>query len=80
MCKDLFIDGHERSDVMEDRNNFMTIIEDLKPYMVKFEENGVMKLKIYLFDCAIEGDDRRPIIVITYDECIFSANDGIRRA
>ena len=43
---------------MEDRNNFMTIIEDLKPYMVKFEENGAMKLKIYPFDCAIESDDR----------------------
>ena len=55
-------------------------MEDLKPYMVEFEEDGKMKPKIYPSDCAVGGNDRRPIIVITHDECTFSANDGIRRA
>ena len=78
--KDIFIDGHERSDVVEDRKKFLEKMEELKPYMVEFEENGAMKEKIYPSDCAVHGPNRRPIIVITHDECTFSANDGIRKA
>ena len=77
MRKDVFIDGHERSDIVEDRKNFLQKMEKLKPYILEFKENGVMKLKIYLSNCAIKGNDWWPIIVITHDECIFSANDGI---
>ena len=43
MRKDVFIDGNERSDIVEDRKNFLRRIEELKPYMVEFEENSVMK-------------------------------------
>lgn len=78
--KDVFIDGHERSDVVEDRNNFLKKMEELKPYMVEFEEDGAMKAKTYPSDCAVGGPNRRPIVVITHDECTFSANDGIRKA
>ena len=56
VCKDIFIDRHERSDVVEDRNNFLIKMEDLKPYMVEFEENDKMKPKDYLSDCAVEGN------------------------
>ena len=80
VLKDVFIDGHERSDVVEDRKNFLGRMEELKPYVVEFEENGAMKEKIYPPDCAVHGPNRRPIIVITHDECTFSANNGIRKA
>lgn len=78
--KDVFIDGHEQSDVVEDCKNFLRKMEELKPYTVEFEENGAMKDKIYPCDCAIHGNDCRPVSVITHDECTFSANDGIRKA
>ncbi len=78
--KDVFVDGHERSDVVEGCKNFLTKIEELKPYVVEFEEDGTMKPKAYPFDCAVGGDECRPIIVITHDECTFSANNGIQRA
>ena len=55
-------------------------MEDLKPYMVEFEENGTMKPKVYPEDCVVGGDKRQPIIMITYDECMFSSNDRIWRA
>ena len=74
------MDGHERSDVVEDCANFLKTIEELKPYMVEFYENGTMKPKVYPSDCAVGGEDRQPIIVITHDECTFSPNDGIRKA
>lgn len=78
--KNVFIDGHERSDVIEDRNNFLKKMEELKPYMIEFEEDGAMKAKTYPSDCEVGGPGRRPIVVITHDECTFSANDGIRKA
>lgn len=43
--KNVFIDGHERSDVVEDQNKFLTKMEELKPYMVEFKEDGKMKTK-----------------------------------
>lgn len=55
-------------------------MEELKPYMVGFEEDGAMKDKIYPPDCVVGGQNRRPVILITHDECTFSANDGIRKA
>lgn len=47
--------------------------------MIKFEEDCTMKPKIYPFDCAVGGNNSQPIIVITYNECTFSAKDGIQR-
>ena len=78
--KDVFVDGHERSDVVEDRTHFLKKMEELKLYMVEFNEDGTMKPKVYPSDCAVEGENRRPIIVITHDECTFSANDGVPKA
>lgn len=76
----MFIDGHEQSDVVEDRSSFLKCMEDLKPYMAEFEEDGTMKPKVYPPGCIIGSEDYRPIIVIIHDECTFSANDGIQRA
>ena len=78
--KDVFIDGHERPDVVKDRRVFLNKIEELKPYMVEFDENSAMKPKAYPPNCAVGGNDRQPIIVINHDECTFSANDGIQKA
>ncbi len=58
MRKDVFVNGHERSDVVEDRKNFLTKIEELKPYVVEFEEDGTMKPKAYSSNCAVGGDKR----------------------
>ncbi len=55
-------------------------MEELKPYMIEFDEDGTMKAKDYPSNCVIGGEEWRPIIVITYDECTFSANDGVRKA
>lgn len=80
MKKDVFVDGHERSDVVADRQNFLNKMESLQPYFVEFEADGTIKSKEYPSDCVVGGDQRRPVIVITHDECTFSANDGKRRA
>ncbi len=40
----MFIDRYEFSDVVEDRNNFLTRMEDVKPYMVELEQKSPKKL------------------------------------
>ncbi len=65
--------------MVEDCNNFLRLIDKLKPYTVEFEEDGIMKSIKYLSDFVLGGEERRPIIVITHDEFTFSANDIIRR-
>lgn len=45
MRKDIFVDGHERSDVVEDRKNFLTRMAEIKSYMIAFEKNGIIKIR-----------------------------------
>lgn len=75
--KGVFVYGHERPNVVKDRNKFLRTMKDLAPYLVKFEEDGSIKTKEYPDDCAVRGDKRRLIIVITHNKYTFSANDGI---
>lgn len=35
--KDVFVNGNERANVVEDRKVFLKTMLDLKPYLVKFE-------------------------------------------
>lgn len=63
MRKDVFVDEHEQSNVVEDYKTFLKKMEELKPYRVTFEENRTIKPKIYLPDCAVGGDNCRLIIV-----------------
>ena len=77
ICKDVFIDENERSDVVEDCNNFLKKMEKLKLYMIEFEWDGKIKAKIYLSDYAIRGLNQWPIMVITHDECTFFINNSI---
>lgn len=57
MHKDIFTDGHKQSDIVEDCKNFLKKIKELKPYMIEFEEDSLIKPKIYLFNRVIRGDN-----------------------
>lgn len=48
--------------------------------MVEFKEDKTIKKKTYPSDCAVSGNQRRLVIMITHNECTFSANDGVRQA
>jgi hypothetical protein len=78
--KGVFFDGHERDDVVEYRRKFLEDVYDMLPYMVEFNADGTMQPKEYPQDCCVGGPGRRPVIFITHDESIFSANDGRHQA
>lgn len=76
--KNVFIDGHERPDVVKDREVFLETMKSLAPYLVEFDKDGNMLPKAYPVDCEVRGSQRRPVILITHDECVYSSNDGPR--
>lgn len=80
MCKNIFVNKHEQSNVVEDHINFLRKMEKHKLYMVEFNEDDAIKFKMYLSGCKVNGKKRWLIIMIIDDECIFSANDSIHKA
>ena len=71
----MFVDRHKRANVVKNHKVFLKKMMDLEPYLVEFNSKGNMKDKVYPDDCQVGGTGRRPVIVITYDEYTFSAND-----
>lgn len=64
---------------MEDQNCFLTKIKKLKLYIIKFNKDSIIKAKDYLVNCIIRCENYHLIIVITYDEYTFFANDGVQK-
>lgn len=54
-------------------------MEEFNPYIIKFEENGIIKPKVYPLDCAMGGKNWQPVIIIINDEYIFFANNKIQK-
>lgn len=75
--KNVFVDRHERFNVVEDCSNIVKKMEELKPCMVKFNKDSTMKPKTYPPYCTVKGENKQSIIVITYNVYTFSVNDGI---
>lgn len=44
---------------------------------MKFEKESKIKSKTNIFNYAVRENEYQTIIIITYDECIFSANDRV---
>lgn len=53
----MFIDTNKFSNIVKNWNNFLIRMENLKSYIIKFEKNDKMKLKINLFDCTIRKNN-----------------------
>lgn len=75
--KDVFIDGYEWPKIVEDHTNFLKVMKDLKLYMIEFEEDKTMKLKVYPHNYIIEDPNWHPFMIITYNKCIFFANNDV---
>lgn len=78
--KDVFIDNYKWPDIVKNRNHFLTKKEKLKLYIVKFNEDSIMKAKDYPVNYIVKEEEHCLIIKITHDECIFSTNDLIQKA
>ena len=61
---------------MEYWETFLEEMKSLLPYLVEFQDDNTILPKEYSKNCAVDGPNRRPIIMITHDESTFSANDS----
>lgn len=62
--------------MIEYQAQFLKELETLGPYLVKFCYDGSMKEKAYLSNCTVDGPNKRPIILITYDKSTFLINNS----
>jgi hypothetical protein len=69
--KDIYLDGHEREDVVKYRNEiFLKSWQELSSQFVSFSENGSWEEPSDL------QSDKKPVVLVTHDESTFNANDG----
>lgn len=81
LCKDIFIDGYvKQSDIVKNCKNIFRKIEELKPYVIEFKKEGIMKSKTYFFNCKVRSDDHQPINIITHNKYIICVNNRVQRA
>ncbi|RPA83521.1 hypothetical protein BJ508DRAFT_375057 [Ascobolus immersus RN42] len=83
VTKTVFIDGHERDDVVAYREEFVKTWLEYRKRMVIFKEDGSYELPE---GCKVGSDGNyymedgsgRPLVLVTHDESTFNANDGKR--
>ena len=54
----MFIDKYKHLDVVEDYANFLKVMKDLEPYIVKFKEDRTIKAKLYPDDYIVKGQNQ----------------------
>lgn len=76
VTKNVYVDGHERTDVVEYRNEvFLPRWHAFSRRFVVFNENG---LGAWEFPKGLKMGEK-PLVLVTHDESTFNANDGKRR-
>ena len=69
--KGLYIDGHERPDVVSYRDAFLERMSNYEKFLFKYEGEDMATV--------INPDlnpGERPLILVTHDESCFSSHDG----
>ena len=72
VCKVLYTDGHQRADVVAYRYEFLALME---AYDHRFPVFSGENMEVM----AWPADGVEPLILVTHDESVFSANDGQRK-
>lgn len=68
--KGVYMDGHERPDVVAYRNSFTAKLAELEPLIVQYDENGTIIPKTTL------PENTKQLVFCTHDKSTFSANDS----
>lgn len=61
--------------MVEDLKQFLIKMKKIELYLVKLKTNRTIKEKNYFLNYIVKGKNCWPIIVITYNECTFFANN-----
>ena len=69
--KGVYVDGHERADVVAYREKFLEEMQEFEKSMIEYDDVTLMPLD----NADIKNGVRRQHILVTHDESIFHAND-----
>jgi hypothetical protein len=70
--KDIYVDGHERDDVVEYRKKFLDQMEIYERYMPIFDGENMEHV---IWPSLNSGEKKH--ILVTHDESVFFSNDGL---
>jgi len=68
--KGIYIDGHERVDVVRDREEFIWKYDELSNFMPTFDQETLQQIN------PILESNMKMHVFITHDECSFDSHDG----
>ena len=71
--KGVYLDGHEREDVVAYRKEFLKIMKELEQQMARYEGEEMKAIPPVL------RSGEQELILVTHDECIFYTNDGKKK-
>jgi len=64
----IYVDGHEREDVVAYRKYFVSLMMGFKERMTQYDEEKVTPPQL--------ERDRKELVLVVHDECTFAAHDG----
>ena len=70
--KGVYVDGHERADVVAYRDLFLGIMLELRKHMIQYHDETQEPLQ----NPCIEDGSLIQYVLVTHDECVFHSNDG----
>lgn len=69
--KGLYIDGHERADVVSYRDDFLDRMSNHEKFFYKYESDDMARVAH-----PVLNPGERPRVLVTHDESCFSSHDG----
>lgn len=72
----MFFDRYKCEDLIKYREEFLDEIKKLLFYLIEFFEDRSMISKEYSKNCTLGRLNKQLVIMITYNESTFSANNG----
>ena len=79
VTKGIYIDGHEREDVIAYRQHFLERMADLKAWIPTIVGKEEVDGNNEFIAITWSPDGIRPFILVTHDESTFAAHDGLKR-
>lgn len=76
----MFIDRYKQSNLIKNCCNFLKKIKKLKLLIIKFNQDKIIKPKVYYFNYIVRKENSQSVIINIYNKYIFSTNDRVWRA
>jgi hypothetical protein len=71
-----YVDGHERTDVVAHRNEFLEQMDAIDKRSTQWEDGPANEMEVVIPPTLADGE--KEVVLITHDECIIYSNDSTK--